>query len=63
MEDKPLSIINLNINTAFKVTWTDIIKMRKLIYIVVEAKKARFVEISLTRLNISFTKEDQYVIL
>lgn len=63
MEEKLLSILDLNIDTILKVAWIDFIKIEKLIYIVGEVKKTIFVKTSLTQLDISFTNGDQYVIL
>lgn len=53
----------LNIDIAFKVAWAGIMKIGKLTYIVAKAKKAMFIEISLTKSDISFVKSDQYTIL
>ncbi len=62
-EDKPLSITDLNVDTAFKVAWTGFMRIRELTYIAKEAKKAMFTETGLTKLDISFAEGDQYVIL
>lgn len=63
IKDKLLSVTDFNINIAFKVAWVSFIRMGKLIYPATEAKKATFAVIGLTRSNISFAKNNQYVIL
>ena len=62
-EDELLSVTDLNINTAFKVAWTDFLRMRKLTYMATEAKEATFAETGLTSIDISFAEGDQYAIL
>lgn len=62
-EDKPLYIMDLNVDTAFKVTWAGFMKMGELTYTAVEAKKTTFAETNLTRSDISFAERDQYAIL
>ncbi len=62
-KDKPLSVTDLNINTAFKVAWAGFMRMGELTYTAVEAKKATFAETGLIRSDISFAKGDQYAIL
>lgn len=63
MEEKLLSILDLNIDTILKVAWVDFIKIERLIYIMGEVKKTIFVKTGLTQLDISFTNRDQYLIL
>lgn len=58
MKDNPLFIIDVNIDIVFKVAWTGFIRMGKLIYTMVEAKKALFIETGLMRLDFSFVKGD-----
>ncbi len=62
-KDEPLSVTDLNINTAFKVAWAGFIRMGELTYTAAEAKKATFAETGLTRSDISFAEGDQYAIL
>lgn len=54
MKIKPLLIIDLNINIAFKVAQMGFIKLGKLIYIVAKIKKATFTKTSLIKLDVSF---------
>ncbi len=58
MEDKPLSNTDLNLDTAFKIAWAGFIRIEELTYTAIEAKKAIFAEIGLTRSGISFAKGD-----
>ena len=62
-EDEPLSVTDLNVNTALKVAWAGFMRMGELIYTAVEVKKATFLETGLTRSDISFAEGDQYAIL
>ncbi len=62
-DDEPLSVTDLNIDTASKVAWAGFMRMGKLTYMAVEAKMATFTETGLTRSDISFVKDDQYAIL
>ena len=62
-DSKPLSVTNLNIDTAFKVAWAGFMRMGELTYTAAEAKKVTFAQTSLTRSDISFAEEDQYAIL
>ncbi len=62
-EDKPLSVTDLNVNTAFKVAWAGLMRMEEFTYKAAEAKKATFAETGLTRSDISFAEGDQYAIL
>ncbi len=63
MEEEPLSITDINVNTSFKVAWAGFIRMGQFTYTEAEAKKATFAETGLTRSDISFSKGDQYAIL
>lgn len=45
-EEEPLSVTDINVNTAFKVAWASFIRMGELTYTVVEAKKATFAEVT-----------------
>ena len=51
-EDEPLSVTDLNVDTAFKVAWAGLMRMGKLTYTAAKAKKATFAETSLTRSDI-----------
>lgn len=63
VENKPLSVKNLNIDTAFKVTWRGFMRIGELTYTAAEVKKDTFTETDLTRSDISFSENDQYAIL
>lgn len=63
IKDKYFFILDLNINTTFKFAQIDLLKKEKLNYIIIKAKKTIFVEISLIKLDISFTKSNKYTIL
>lgn len=62
-EDKLFSIMDLNMDTTFKIAWAGFMKMGELTYTVAKAKKATFMETGLTRSDISFADGDQYTIL
>ncbi len=62
-EDEPLSVTDLNVNTALKVAWAGLIRMGELTYTAAAVKKATFSETGLTRSDISFAEGDQYAIL
>lgn len=57
------TIINLNIDTAFEVAWAEFMRMGELTYMAAEVKKAIFSKTGLTRLDILFGEDDQYVVL
>lgn len=63
MENEPLSITDINIDTAFKVAEANFMRMEKLTYMVAEAKKIIFVKTGLRRSDISFVEDDHYIIL
>lgn len=63
IEDKPLLVTDLNIDTTFKMTWTGFMKIGELTYTATEAKKATFADTSLTRSDNIFVEDDQYTIL
>ena len=62
-KDKPLIIQDLNIHTAFKVTWISFMQMKELTYTAVELKNNFFKDTKFTRLNISIAECNQYAIL
>ncbi len=62
-EKELLSIMELNVNTAFKIAWAGFIRIGELTYTAAEAKKATFTETGLTWLDISFVQRDQHAIL
>ncbi len=62
-EEELLSITNLNVDTAFKVTWAGFMRIGELTYIAAGAKKATFAWTGLMRSDISFAEGDQYAIL
>ncbi len=63
MKEEPISIMESNVDTAFKVAWAGFMRMGELTTISGEAKKGTFAEKDLTRSDISFAKGDQYAIL
>lgn len=63
MENKPLFVIDLNIDITFKIAWASFMRRKKLTYTMAKAKKAMFGEIGLTKSDISFAKNNQYNIL
>ncbi len=62
-EDELLSVMDLNVDTAFKVAQAGFMRMGKLIYTAAEAKKATFAETAFTKSVISFAEVDQYAML
>lgn len=62
-QDEPLTVTDVNIDTAFKVAWAGFMRMEELTYTAAEAKKATLSETGLTRSDISFVEGDQYAIL
>lgn len=54
IEDKPLLVTDLNIDTIFKVVWAGFMRIGKLTYTMAEGKNATFMETGLTRSDISF---------
>lgn len=62
-EEELLLISDIKVNTIFKVTWTDFMKMWELTYTMAEMRNTMFIETDLTRFNISFVENDQYAIL
>ena len=62
-EDELLSVMDLNVDTEFKVARAGFMRMGKLIYTAAEAKKATFAETGLTKSVISFAEVDQYTML
>lgn len=58
MKDDLLFILNVNVDIIFKVAWTDFMRMKKLIYTMVEAKKALFIKTSLMKFDFSFAEGD-----
>lgn len=62
-EEEPLTVDDLNTDTAFKVAWAGFMRMGEITYTATEAKKASFSETKVTRSDISFAEGDQYAIL
>ncbi len=61
---KPKSLQDLNINTAFKVAWAGFLRMREFTYTKTElANRKLFIATKLTRSDITFSQDDQHVIL
>lgn len=62
-EDEPLTVDDLNADTAFKVAWAGFLRLGEITYTATEAKKASFKDKKVTRSDISFSEGDQYAIL
>lgn len=62
-KEEPLTVTDLNIDTAFKVAWAGFMRLGEITYTAAEAKKPTFAETKLTRSDISFAEGDQYAIL
>ncbi len=62
-KEKPLMLIDPNVDTAFKVAQAGFMRLREIMYMAAEAKKSTFAETKLTRSDISFEKGDQYATL
>lgn len=59
----PVSIEELNIDTAFKVAWAGFLRMGEFTYTGAEAKANTFINTKLTRSDITFSDRDQHAIL
>lgn len=59
----PLSIEELNIDTAFKIAWAGFLRMGEFIYTKAEAQASTFVDTKPTRSDITFSDNDQHPIL
>ena len=55
-EEEPLTVEDLNVDTAFKVTWAGFMRMGELTYTAAELKKDSFKETKLTRSDILFAE-------
>lgn len=62
-KNEPLTIEDLNIDTAFKVAWAGFMRMGELTYTAAELKKDSFKDTKLTRSDISFAEGNQYATL
>lgn len=62
-EDEPLTVDDLNADTAFKVAWAGFLRLGEITYTATEAKKTSFKDTKVTRSDISFSEGDQYAIL
>lgn len=61
---KPTSLQNLNIDTAFKVAWAGFLRMGKFTYTKADLKNRKlFSATKLTRSDITFSQDNQYMIL
>ncbi len=61
---KPTSLQDLNINTAFKVAWAGFLRMGEFTYTKADLKNHKvFSATKLTRSDITFPQDDQYVVL
>jgi hypothetical protein len=56
-------IDNINFDIAFKIAWARFLRLSEIIYISKKISKITFSKIKTTRSNISFAKDNQYVIL
>ena len=59
----PISIEDLNIDTAFKVAWAGFLRMGEFTYTSAESQARTFVDTKLTRSDITFSEGDQHAIL
>ena len=57
------SLAEINIDTAFKVAWAGFLRMGEITYTENEAQSSTFVDIGLTRSDITFSDGDQHAIL
>lgn len=60
---EPVNIEKLNINVAFKVTWSGFLRLSEITYTENELKKASFLDTTITRSDLSFSEENQYEML
>ena len=61
---KPQSLQDLNIDTAFKVAWAGFSRMREFIYTKTKLRNRKlFSETKLTKIDIIFSENNQYVML
>lgn len=51
-----------NINTAFKIAWAKLLRLKKIIYIPPKLKKANFVNTHANKSNVSSAKSNHYKI-
>lgn len=58
-----IDLYKLNIDTAFKVVWANFLRLEKTTYIGTELKKVLFLRTKITRFDVSFSKENQYIVL
>lgn len=58
-----ISINNFNIDTTFKVAWGGFMQLEKLVYTNAIKQSASFKDLHLIRSDITFSKNNQYVIL
>ena len=54
----PISLEDLNIDTAFKAAWASFVQMGEFIYTSAEAQARTFVDTKLTRSDITFSEGD-----
>ena len=59
----PISIEDLNIDTAFKVAWAGFLRMGEFTYTDAESQARTFADTKLTRSDITFSEGDQHAIL
>lgn len=59
----PISIEELNIDTAFKVAWAGFLRMGEFTYTSMEAQACIFRDTKLTRSDITFSESDQHAIV
>ena len=62
-KEEPLTVIDLNVDPAFKLTLVDFMRLGQITYTEAEARLSTFAETKLTRSDISFREGDQYATL
>lgn len=58
IKNKFMTINDLNIDTTFKIIQADFIKLEKITYIIIKAKKISFKDMKVTKSDILFAKRD-----
>lgn len=62
-KNEPIDLNKLNIDKTFKLAWVGFLPLGEITYTGTEFKKASFLDTKVTRSNVSFSKENQYIVL
>lgn len=62
-KNKPIDVDELNVDTAFKVTWACFLSLGEITYTGTELKKTSFSATNVTRSDVSFSKGNQYTVI